>query len=184
MDEYVDILDENGNYTGKALLKSEAHAKGLFHPTVHVWFYTTGGKVLLQKRSLQKDTFPGYWDVSVAGHIGAGEAPLTSALRETEEELGLHISEESLEKIGVSKSVKKHRNNLTDCEFHHIYISRLTTPLNQLKLQKSEVDDIKLIAIEDFLSNIREPSSTRYVILSPDYYKLVFGAIKERLKQH
>ncbi|MEX0360286.1 MAG: hydrolase, partial [Allomuricauda sp.] len=51
MDELVDILDENGNLTGRTCLKSEAHLKGYFHPTVHVWFYTADGKVLFQKRA-------------------------------------------------------------------------------------------------------------------------------------
>ncbi|MBC9796069.1 NUDIX hydrolase [Sinomicrobium weinanense] len=184
MDEYVDILDENGNYTGKVLLKSEAHAKGLFHPTIHVWLYTTDGKVLLQKRSACKDTFPGYWDVSVAGHIGAGEASLSSALREVEEELGLQLSEKALEKTGICKSVTKHREDLIDCEFHHIYIGELNVPLSELKLQETEVDDVKLMDIDEFLSIVKDPPpSSLYVISCPDYYKSVFGAINKKLKQ-
>ncbi|MEX0314176.1 MAG: hydrolase, partial [Allomuricauda sp.] len=71
MDELVDILDDNGNPTGRTCLKSEAHRKGLFHPTIHVWFYTSEGQILFQKRADNKDTFPSLWDVSVAGHIGA-----------------------------------------------------------------------------------------------------------------
>ena len=42
-EEYLDILDDLGNSTGKSCLKSEAHKKGYFHPTVHVWFYTKHG---------------------------------------------------------------------------------------------------------------------------------------------
>ncbi|MGS2761856.1 NUDIX hydrolase [Sinomicrobium sp. M5D2P9] len=181
MDEYVDILDEHGNYTGKALLKSEAHAKGLFHPTIHVWLYTADGKVLLQKRSEKKEIFPGHWDVSVAGHIGAGEDPLTSAIRETEEELGLRISENDLEKTGICKSVKKHGQHITDKEFHHIYISPLRVPVSQLKLQETEVDDIKLMDMDEFLAVLTSPSSADlYVFQTPDYYTLVFPELKKR----
>ncbi len=181
MDEYIDILDEQGNYTGKVLLKSEAHAKGLFHPTIHVWLYTADGKILLQKRSEKKDTFPGHWDVSVAGHVGAGENPLISAIRETREELGLHIPEKDLEKIGICKSVKKHGPHITDKEFHHIYISPLRVPVDQLKLQETEVDEIKLMDPEEFLKVLKSPSSPDlYVFQTADYYTLVFSELKKR----
>ena len=54
MDELVDILNSDGDYTGEQIMKSEAHKKGLYHPTVHIWFYTSDGKVLIQKRSSDK----------------------------------------------------------------------------------------------------------------------------------
>jgi isopentenyldiphosphate isomerase len=81
-DEYLDILDESGEFTGRTCLKSVAHKIGYFHPTIHVWFYTTRAEVLLQKRGSEKLTFPNYWDVSVAGHVGAGEAIEEAAVRE------------------------------------------------------------------------------------------------------
>ena len=88
MDELVDILTDTGELTGQKCLKSEAHQKGLYHQSVHVWFYTVEGKVLLQKRASVKKVFPNKWDVSVAGHIGAGEGIIETAMRETEEEIG------------------------------------------------------------------------------------------------
>ena len=73
MEEYVDILDENGRPTQSTLLKKEAHRLGHFHATVHVWCYSKSGKILLQQRGKDKKTFPLLWDVSVAGHVSAGE---------------------------------------------------------------------------------------------------------------
>ena len=75
MDELIDLLDENGKPTGKTALKSKAHQMGLFHATVHVWCYSRTGNVLLQQRAANKQANPLKWDVSVAGHIGAGESP-------------------------------------------------------------------------------------------------------------
>ena len=43
----------------------------------------------MQKRSLRKNSFPGCYDVSSAGHIKAGDDYLESALRELSEELGI-----------------------------------------------------------------------------------------------
>lgn len=182
MDEYIDILDEHGNYTGEVVLKSEAHLKGLFHPTVHVWFYTVNGELLLQKRSLNKKTFPGLWDVSVAGHIGAGEDILDSARREVHEELGVNLKKNELIKIGVHKSEQRHNENLIDCEFHHIFISELKTSLKDLKLQESEVSDVKLISVNDFERIISNPLLSKgYVMLDKAYYDIVLTSINKEL---
>lgn len=182
MDELIDILTANGDPTGVTALKSEAHRKGLFHPTVHIWFYTKNGNVLLQKRAKNKDTHPGLWDVSVAGHIGAGEAILESAIREIEEEIGLHISQGQLHKIGVFKSVQKHSDYLIDCEFHHTFLTELKVPLNNLTKQQSEVAALKLVPIglfEDDLDTLNNVSS--YVPHDQAYYKAVLQEIKNRL---
>ena len=101
MDELIDILTPEGTLTGRRALKSEAHKNGWFHATVHIWLFTSDEKILLQKRALTKKVFPGLWDISVAGHIGAGEGVLASAKREIFEEIGLNIKEKDLIKIGT-----------------------------------------------------------------------------------
>ncbi|SFS88152.1 Isopentenyldiphosphate isomerase [Zhouia amylolytica] len=182
MDEYVDILDDKGNYTGKSLLKSEAHQLGLFHPTIHVWLYTTIGEVLIQKRVATKNTFPGLWDVSVAGHISAGESILTSAIREVEEELGLKLNESELLKIGTHKHISTH-GTIIDAEFHHIYIAKLKVPIDTLTLQSSEVDAVKLIPLEEYTTEISKNNATNYyVVLDEAYYELVFKRLHQAIK--
>ena len=82
--EYFDIIDEQGRLTGETAERSVAHRLGLRHRTAHVWVIRhepDGIRVLLQQRSLNKDSFPGQWDTSSAGHIPAGSEPLESALR-------------------------------------------------------------------------------------------------------
>ncbi|PCJ93443.1 MAG: hydrolase [Flavobacteriaceae bacterium] len=182
MDELLDVLDTDGNYTGEIILKSVAHQNGIFHPTVHIWFYTKTAKILIQQRGSAKNIFPLLWDVSVAGHIGAGEEILTSALREIEEEIGLSISETDLQKIGVFKSRQHHHNTLVDCEFHHTFICELKVPLGQLTKQESEVEALDLISMTKFaeetwgMANIQ-----KYVPHDTEYYKTIIKAIKEKL---
>ena len=89
MDELIDILDDQGNLTGRNCLKSIAHIEGLNHATVHIWFYTPEGNILLQQRAATKKIYPLLWDVSVAGHVNAGESLLAAAIREVKEEIGL-----------------------------------------------------------------------------------------------
>lgn len=178
MDELVDLLDSYGSKTGKTAMKSVAHRDGLFHAAIHVWFYTKDGHLLLQQRTKNKDTFPLLWDVSVAGHIGAGEDILESAIREVQEEIGLKIHHEDLKKIGVFRSVQKHNQFLTDCEFHHTFVCELKIPLASLKKQESEVENLALIPISKFSKSLRNPNEGRkFVPHDMEYYETIISEI-------
>ena len=92
--EWLDIVYEEGNPTGQVIDRRLAHAQGIRHRTAHVWLLrynkqTNRPEILLQLRSRTKDSFPGCYDISSAGHIPAGVDYIPSALRELREELGL-----------------------------------------------------------------------------------------------
>lgn len=87
--EIFDVVDENDTVTGQAT-RSEVHAKGLKHRAVHVFAFDKKGNLLLQQRSRLKDVHPGVWDSSVAGHLDAGETYAHAAIRELDEEMGIH----------------------------------------------------------------------------------------------
>lgn len=179
MDELIDIVDENGMYTGKTCLKSEAHRLGYFHPTVHIWLYTKESKILLQKRALTKKVFPGLWDISVAGHIAAGEQIEEAALREVYEEIGYKMTTEHLIKIGTRKHQVNHANGIIDNEFHHVFIGELEVPTEQLTMQTEEVDalelfDLAILKKTPQLSNVLIPTYH-------DYYCFVYDEILKRI---
>ena len=99
MKEYLDVVDMNGNPTGETVLREKAHREGIWHRTSHVWLARVRNgeyEILLQKRCLDKDSFPGCFDISSAGHIPAGVEYIPSALRELEEELGIKADEKDL----------------------------------------------------------------------------------------
>lgn len=182
MDEWVDILDANGKPTGESCLKSEAHQKGLFHPTVHVWLYTKDGRVLIQQRGKYKDTHPSLWDVSVAGHVASGEDITIAAVREVAEEVGLKISEMDLEPIGTFKAIHKISEDFTDAEFHYVFLAELKAPLNRLTKQDSEVDALDLVPLLQFAEETWGMANTgKYVPHGVDYYKTIIKEIKKRL---
>lgn len=168
MDELIDILDSEGNFTGRTCLKSEAHKHGHFHATVHVWLYTRDERVLLQKRSPNKKVFPNLWDISVAGHIAAGEQILDAALREVYEEIGLELRQTDLVKIGIRKHQVSHANGIQDNEIHHVFIAELKTDLSDLTVQEEEVAGLELFDLS-ILSNTKNLEN----VLLPrfhDYY--------------
>ncbi|MBT8281263.1 MAG: NUDIX domain-containing protein [Muriicola sp.] len=182
MDEWVDILDADGRYTGERILKSEAHKNGIFHPTVHIWFYTPDGEILLQQRAGIKKTFPLFWDVSVAGHVAAGEDILKGAVREVEEEIGLKITEKVLHPIGVFKSTQPHHSGLIDCEFHHTFICPLSVSIHALEKQKEEVEALQLMPISYWEKDLVSTTpSLSYVPHEEVYYREVINAIRKRL---
>src|SRR6185436_14800778 len=64
---------------------------GIIHRSVHVLVVSPSGSLLLQKRSMRKDTQPGKWDTSVGGHVGFGQSYEAAARREALEELGITL---------------------------------------------------------------------------------------------
>jgi isopentenyl-diphosphate delta-isomerase type 1 len=81
-------VDAADTVTGRAT-RGEIHRRGLMHRAVHVFLFNLRGELFLQKRASTKDTFPGCYDSSAAGHLDAGESYDECARRELEEELGL-----------------------------------------------------------------------------------------------
>jgi len=168
LQEYIDIWSENGQPTGTNCLKDEAHIKGLFHPTAHIWFYTKEGCILLQQRGSNKETFPSYWDVSVAGHVMSGESIVEAAIREIQEEIGLDILKKDLLQIDIRKNVNIHPNGINDCEFQHVFLCELLVNINELKIQEEEVDDIALISL-DRLNFYSKNHNETFKLVPADY---------------
>ncbi len=179
MDELVDILDAEGNPTGESLLKSEAHRLGLFHPTVHVWCYDKKGFVLLQQRGKEKTNFPLKWDISVAGHVSAGETLTEAAVREVHEEIGVEIDVKQLEKIGVFKTEHQHAPDYFDREFNHTFLCHLPSG-TILKKQESEVEALEWFPMEKLKAWVQREHEV-LVPNSDNRYEKVIAQIAMRL---
>jgi len=57
MEEYFDVLNENGEYTGQIESREKCHKEGLWHKAVTVFIINSKGQVLLQKRSSNKKNY-------------------------------------------------------------------------------------------------------------------------------
>ncbi|MDE5920933.1 MAG: NUDIX domain-containing protein [Paramuribaculum sp.] len=91
-DELFPVVDENGNVVGSAT-RSECHSGSMkLHPVVHLHVIDRDGRILLQRRSPDKDIQPGRWDTAVGGHVDYGESVRDALLRESREELGIDAS--------------------------------------------------------------------------------------------
>ncbi len=153
--EYFDITDEEGVPTGETISRSEAHDKGIPHRTAHIWIVRKVGdiyQVLLQKRSADKESFPGMYDTSSAGHIQAGDEPLESAQREIFEELGIDAATDDLTYAGkfhIKYEMEFHRKMFRDNEVAFVYIYEKPVEISDLKLQAEEVEEVRWFDIDE-----------------------------------
>ena len=114
--ELLPVVDEQDRVLRLAS-RREIHAGGLLHRAVHVILLDMQGRVLLQKRSATKDAYPGQWDISVGGHVGAGESYLETARREITEEMGFAGIEPEF--VAVLEPAPA-----TGWEFIHLFVGR------------------------------------------------------------
>ena len=150
VDEKIDVLDATGVPTGEVVWKSEAHRLGLWHRCFHCWVagYDTGGPYfLVQRRAPQKDTWPGYLDVTAAGHLQSGEE-IMDGLRELEEELGISADPKSLIPLGTRR-IEQNISEGCDREFHEVFLLPNSTPPRKLCLQESEVEAVLRISLDE-----------------------------------
>ena len=148
-EELLDILDENGNATGKQKPRGIVHKDGDWHRSFHLWI-VNGNDVLLQRRSAKKDLEPNKVDVTVGGHYRAAEG-LEQVLRETEEEIGLFVRPEEISYLGQNK-VERLYDDAIDREFQEIYILEKNQPLDYYYLNCAEVFAIYEVNIDKLIS--------------------------------
>jgi isopentenyldiphosphate isomerase len=87
-DELLDIVDDDDVVIDQQM-RSAVHEFGLQHRGVHVFLFTAERKLLIQKRSADRDTAPLALDCSVSEHVKAGESYFNAAVRGMKEEMGV-----------------------------------------------------------------------------------------------
>ncbi len=177
-DEIIDIVDKNNNPLGIQKTKNEVHRDGLWHRASHIWIYNSKGEILLQLRAKEKSLYPNKWDISAAGHISTGEDPITSGLREAEEEIGLKIKKENLDFFKIIKHKDVFRD-IKNNEFYYVYFLRFDGDITRLKLQKEEVQRIKFFPVDKIKKGLKT-NSGKYVPHG-NYWSEVLNEVKKKL---
>ncbi|GLJ28948.1 hypothetical protein SUGI_0571120 [Cryptomeria japonica] len=188
MEEYLDVLTPDGQHTGTAKPRSSVHKNGDFHRAVHVWIYAEStGEILLQRRADCKESWPGCWDVSSAGHISAGDTSLISARREMQEELGITLPEEAFELLFeyLEQSVINNGTFINN-EFNDVYL--VTTldpiPLEAFTLQDEEVSEVKYISWKEFRELLLKKDAAYVPYDMNGKYGQLFQILDDRYKEN
>ena len=87
-EEIVQIVDEE-NREIAAIARGLMREQRLIHRASYILVFNGAGELFVQKRTMSKDVYPGYWDVAAGGVVLAGESYEESARRELAEELGV-----------------------------------------------------------------------------------------------
>ncbi|MDO8603784.1 MAG: hypothetical protein Q7O04_08065 [Candidatus Omnitrophota bacterium] len=90
--EYLEVIDERGNTTGRLKQRSSIHRDGDWHRTVHVLIFNKKGEMLRTIRGAKARTSKGLFDISSAGHISIGSWKDT-AYEEIREEVAISADE-------------------------------------------------------------------------------------------
>ena len=175
--EYFDILDENGNKTGKTKLRSEVHRDGDWHKAVHIWIINNKGDILLQRRCAMKDSNPNMLDISSAGHLTAGDDSLDGAIRELKEELDLDVKPDELQFIKTLKRSSKYTTTFINNEFDDLYILRINKTIDEMNFLKEEISEIFYVSYKEFKNMVRnrQPDLLRH----DEEFEIIFNLFDE-----
>lgn len=145
--ELIDVFDELGRHQG-VRDRTTVHAEGWWHQVFHllVVSHRSGGTAVLQRRAVDKASFPGLLDLSATGHLAAGERPV-DGLRELREELGIDLDPVSLRPLGIRRIVDETPEG-TNREFCHVFLAVDDRPLSGYEPDPREVSAVVELEIE------------------------------------
>ena len=141
--ELRDLYDENKKLTGETIYKGQDVPKGRYYITVVVFIQNNKNEFLLQKRVKKKD---GKW-ATTGGHPVSGETSKQGIITEIKEELGINVVEEN---VKLFKTIK------TEDDFVDIYYLKEDIDINEIKIQKEEVEDVKWSTIDEIQKMIQQ----------------------------
>ncbi len=144
--EKRDLYDESRNLTNETIFKGEMIPDGKYIVVVLVYIQNSDGKFLIQKRSRIKN---GKY-ATTGGHPKSGESSIEGIITEVQEEIGLDIDASDLKLYYSGKSEKSH------VFFDDYYIKTDIKDLTSLKLQKSEVESVCWMSIDEIRKEMNE----------------------------
>lgn len=158
--ELWDILDEDGNVTGRTIERGQPLKAGEYHLVVHIWIRNSKGEYLIQKRSEKVKLWPDIWGVA-GGSAIKGENSLTAALREVKEELGISFESDMLKNMTRVKL----KNVFSD-----LWLVCQEISLEDIRMQKEEVSEVKYAGIDEIATMIK---LNEFIDFGKDYMSLL-----------
>lgn len=146
--ELFDVVKEDGSPTGITKCRADVHRDGDWHRAVHIWVYGVDGDeafMLFNLRSRLKDTYPLCLDVTVGGHLGAGET-VEDSFREVHEEIGIEPEPRRL----VFQSTRKAYGEV-ERELQDVFLYRDDRPLADYRPNPAELEGLVRMRLSDAL---------------------------------
>ena len=162
MQEYWDLYDSDRRPLGRVHPRGTPLPPDTYHIVVHLCLFRKDGKMLIQRRVDDKDTFPGMWDLSLGGSVLAGEDSHRAIVRECTEELGFKP-----DLLAARPYLTVHFSS----GFDDVYVAECEESELSIRLQAEEVAVIAWADEGEVLSRIADGSFIPY---HPAYVSLLF----------
>lgn len=128
MAEEVVILDEAGRPVGVAP-KSTVHSRNTpLHLAFSCYLVAEDGDILVTRRALAKQTWPGVWTNSFCGHPAPGEALTDAVSRRARDELGAGVTDVRLA-LPDFRYRATEASGIVENEVCPVYVARLVGSL-------------------------------------------------------
>ena len=175
MDEIFDIYTRDGKYLWTAP-KAVCHSEnpGFYHKPVRIWIINSKNEILVQKRTTNKKIEPNKRDMPSAGHVLAWEKIIDGAIREVYEELGAKTKETDYKFI-CEYIVDETR------EIAQICLLKLDLDINEFKLQKEEVAEVKWLTYNEFKELFY---SDDFVYSDNNFKDMVLNVLKNEINKN
>ena len=165
MSAYFYVVDEEDNVIGKAT-REECHVGNrLIYRSVYVFVLNDKNELFLQKRSMLKDLYPGYYTGSASGHVDYGEDCEDAARRELKEEQGIEAPLQRLCKFKSFSEIER--------EISILFLCRHNGPF---QVNKKEISEAEFMNIEE-IKRILETNKRKFA----HGFKIAFKEFLKRI---
>ena len=158
MEERIAVVDEHNRFV-RWEGRTAIHEQRLVHRSIYILVIDSAGRLLIQLRHRDKQTYPHHWDISCAGHVCADdyhagpdddldEVYRLTAQRELEEELGISQPLAVIGHFGPQEGV----------HYEQIRLFRVTSD-GPVRCQESEVEAVRWLDRAGFAEMLADPEA-------------------------
>lgn len=175
--ELWQVYNDNGTpIEGKGASRVEFSTDpNLIMSNAHVWFWRKTDsmvEIMLQKRSLNKSTRPGWYHISAGGHVNVDETPVEAAVREVKEEMNLDIDPVKLHYVHSVRIIPRDPRDIVNVFLYQLNGDEEITHLD------GEVDSYEWRSLEDW-KNITKDAENNNLVPQGELY---FGTLTKALE--
>jgi len=148
--------------------------KSLNMGNAHIWFWKKSAdgqiEVMLQKRGPVKKR-PGWFHISVGGHVSVGELALGTAVRECKEEMGYDIDREKLYFLFTMRVFGRAPHDIAT-----VYLYELTGN-ETFTHDDGEVAGFEWRTLDQFKEMMKDPESHMLVPMGDIYFRALLAGL-------
>lgn len=176
-DELWQVYNDNGTpIEGKGASREEFNSNpDLIMGNAHVWFWRKTDstiEIMLQKRSLNKSTRPGWYHISAGGHVNVGETPVEAAVREVKEEMNLDIDPAKLHYVHSVRIIPRDPRDIVNVFLYQLNGNEEITHLD------GEVDSYEWLSLDDWKKITKDAENNNLVPQGELYFDTLTKALE------